>query len=277
MWTDPILGKYPWPFKPSTTFGLFYSNELWKCKIQIAGIIGLLLFIIQLVVVFCNNENRNRKWIKTILDHILHDKLNNDIEHTRITVFKIKYGYLIVISYIYHCFVANFITHYKHGVLISHLKIMPHPFKKYLVMYSRKSQPYESGTSTFFKVAKSPEEVCGIASHSLYIGKPYRVSTSSISNISLKSFKKIEDLPQGNRRLVKSYMTANKINDFNKLKCFHRLSNQIWANPIYDKYEVPWGVIVVDSSTDGGSIFEGIEDDLVSYARIIELSVIHLN
>lgn len=277
MWTDPSLEKIPlpFPFGNDDISKSFYSTKLWPNKIQIAIIVGILLLIVQLIIGLHPKISRNKLWIKKMLNHILNEKLNYDLEHTRITVFRIKKGYTFLLPYIYNCFVANLLTHYKKGLLKSHFRITPHPFKDYLVMYTRRSNPYENGTSTFFQVAKSDEEVSGIASHSLYIGKPYKIVTKNISNIQLHN-KSFEDLTIKQKQQVRAYMDDTKINDYSKLKCFHRLSNQIWANPIHDKNDKDWGVIVVDSDNVEKLIFDDIEEELISYSRIIELSIIHL-
>lgn len=277
MWTVPTL-SIPYPFDKNPFLLNIYKEALWPFKIQLAFVVGALLLFIQLFIGLYPKFDRNRRWIKSVIDHIISEKFHGDLEHTRITVFRVRKGYTIFFSYLWKCFVWNLVKHYKKNVIISHIKLIPNPFKDYLVMYTRRSHPHEKGTSTFFPVASSPQEVCGIASHSLYIGAPSKVDVDSISNIPIKEFKKLDDIKNDKiKKRIGDYMDSNKINSFDALKCIHRLSNHVWANPIYDKDENSWGVIVVDNESDTPLLFSSIEQDLVSYTRIITLSIIHLN
>ncbi len=277
MWTEPIP-PYPFPFNKSEALGVLYKKNLWDNKIQIGIIIGVLLFVIQLLLATYPKYRRNKKWVKSYLEHIIFEKFQGDLEHTRITVFNIKPGYSILHKYIWKCFFKNLITHIQKGLFLCQVKLIPNPFKDYLVIYTRRSNPHEVGTSTYFPIASSPEEVCGIASHSLYIGRQYESETNSIKDINIRDYKKIDDIPnRNNRKRVSDYMSANKIEDYNKLRSLHRLSNNVWANPIYGKNEKAWGVIVIDNESDGVSVFQNINKDLISYARILEMSLIHIN
>jgi hypothetical protein len=281
MWKEISINEasksfyYPYPFDQSDFLKYLYENDLLPNKFKIGIILGIILFISQVSSTFIPTHKKNKVRLRAILNHILFEKFEGDLEHTRITIFKIESGYKFIFIYIWKCFIINLIKHIKRRILFSHIKLMPNPFREYLVIHVRRSQPYENGTSSFFPVANSDKEVCGVASYSLFKGKSHSANSDSISDIDLKPFKSLDDITNGKTRgRVKRYMAANKIKNFNRLKCFHRLSNHFWANPIYDEQEHPWGVVVIDSDLDS-NLFTGLESDLISYTRVIEIGVNH--
>ncbi len=279
MWSNPEpLSQIPFPFQEGDKWASFYKDYLWPYKIQIGLVISVLLFFLQAFISYYPKQKRYEKWMRSMMTHVLNEKFKGDLEHTRITIFRVKWGYSFLLSYLWDSFVRNFSVNYHDNLMKCRLLLVPNPFKKYLVVFLRKSNPYENGKSTFFPIANSENEVCGIASHSLYIGKSYSVDVDNISDINLRKYSELQEMNNGTfKARVRKYMRENKIKDFNRLKCLHRLSNHVWANPIYDKNENPWGVVVVDNVSEEASLFATINDDLVSYSRIIQLSVIHLD
>ncbi len=272
--SDVKTFPYPWN---QTPFSIAFYNGLLKNKIKAGLAFGLLSIFVQTVIIYFPISIKRKKFIKGTLSHIIKQYLEGDVTNNRITIYVVKRGYRMYLSYIWKCFMVNVVKHYKRKLLRPHLRSFPRPFRKYLVFSGRSGKPHEDGTSTFFLIPESEDEISGIAAYVFYEDKPQFVELPDISHIDFDSMRKIEDLTEPEHKLaVEKYMEEGKVNSFDKLKMFHRHPQHLYATPIYDNKNDPFGVIVFDSM-EKKTDFKNNLDNLLGYCKITENIINYIN
>lgn len=276
MWEKPNQNytMNDWP----PLFNEIYKSYIWgwNHKLLIGGVCVIFIILINITTTYLSYRSANKKWVRAVMTHLIKQELEPNHENVRITIFKEKYGISFMWSYILNTLLLNRSIHKKKKLLHIHLYNIPNPIKKYLVIYTRVSNPHENGTSTYYHIPHSEEEICGIVSKAHYNKSNCKIETKSIKDITL-DHEKLNDYTSYYQTRLKKYMKDNYIDDFDKLRCIHRKSNQLWASPIInDKLGNIWGIIVIDKESD--SVFDqNTKNAFMSYTRILGLSLNHIN
>ena len=253
-----------------TDWGVFDQlyDWIWLNKNDI-GVLASLFVVTCLFL--ANNSNPCKKWLKEYLNDSIRTIFAGDYEKTRVTIFRTRRGYRFIHKYIWHAFVKCLFSHCRDGLFWVHVKAFPNPFKKYICMYVRCSNPHQEGSSTYFKIANKEKEISGIASYAEYSRKARKIETEYISSFySLKQ----EYTPTQAKKIVK-YRKANKLTD-EKMSCLHRLSNHLYAEPIFSSKNEIWGVLVIDIDSPEKDVFQGKEEAVVGVVKAISLSINHI-
>lgn len=244
---------------------------LWDNRIILGIIISIVIFAI--IVIMALIDKPSKRWLKVYLKHLMSELFNDDYSKTRITILKKVSGFRMMLVYIKHVLFHCAKQHIKEKTFILHLKRTPNLFSDYLMIYVRCSNPHPNGSSTYFPIAESSNDVCGLSSYCLYTKSKQIVNTEYISDFYTPlrdNYNKFE------RAKIKQYIKDNKINE-EMIKCIHRLSNHIIAEPIFDENENIWGALVVDIDSPEKDVFTtDCEDKLSTAIRIISFTLCHL-
>ena len=278
-WEKSIIGDvktfpYPWYLTPFTE--AFY-NGLLKNKIKVGIILGISSIVLQAIILYIPISIKRKRFIKATLTHIINQYLNGDITNNRITIYVAQRGYKMYGKYLWRCFVLNIRKHSQRKLLWVYIKNLPKPHRKYLIFSGRTGRPHENGTSTFFLIPESIEEVSGVAAYAFYERKPHFAELPDISSIDFSSVQKIDQLMDENHRdIIEEYMDKGKINSFEKLRMFHRYPQHLFATPIHDRNNEPFGVIVFDSYEKKLDFNKNL-DNLLGYCKITESIINYIN
>lgn len=248
-----------------------YIKWLWDNRIIFGIIISIVIFAI--IVIMALIDKPSKRWLKVYLKHLMSELFHDDYSTTRITIFKKVSGYRMMWEYCKHALFRCAKQHVKEKTFKLHLKRIPNPFFNYLMIYVRCSNPYPNGSSTYFPIAESSTEVCGLSSYCIYTKSKHIVNTEYISEFYSPSR---HDYNKFEHSKIKQYIKDNKINE-DMIKCIHRLSNHIIAEPIFDENENIWGALVVDVDSPEKDVFTtDCEDKLSTAIRIISFTLSHL-
>ena len=268
--------KYPYPWNQTVILNDIYETLL-NNKIKIGVIFGITLLIFQSIILYFPLSLKRKDFIKSTLSHIIKQYMKGKISNNRITIYVNKKGYEFFFKYMWNCFIKNRKKHKKKNLLGIYRKELPNLFKRYLVFFGRTGKPFESGTTTFFTVPESPEEISGLVSYVFYHETPKFVELPDISEIDIDNLTHIDQINnEFDRDLVKNYMVLGEVTSFDKLKMFHRLPQHLYATPIYNKKNKPYGVIVFDS-LEKSDDFKNNIDNLLGYCRITESIINYIN
>ena len=248
-----------------------YIKWLWDNRIICGIIISIIIFII--IVIMALIDKPSKRWLRAYLKHLMSELFNDDYTKTRITILKKVSGFRMMLVYLKYILFLCVKQHIKENTFKLHLNRIPNPFSDYLMIYVRCSNPHPNGSSTHFPIAESSKEVCGLSSYCIYTKSRQVVNTEHISNF----YSPIrDDYNKFERAKVKQYIKDNKINE-DMIKCIHRLSNHIIAEPIFDENENVWGSLVVDVDSPEKDVFtKDCEDKLSTAIRIISFTLSHL-
>lgn len=248
-------------------------NWLWNNKVHI----GIFLFIFAAILIVINNlylySKPHKRWLRIYMDHVMKVVFQGEYSTTRITIFKIKYGYQFILSYCVRAFVKCLHSHWKEDLLWEHAKNIPNPFKEYICMYTRCSNPHQKGSSTYFPIAKEVSEISGIVSKCIYNKRIETIETEMISDF-FNSKKILKNYTKKEKERIANYAKANNLN-FQKMRCIHRLSNHLYAEPIYDNKENIWGVFVVDIESPSSNVISNNHKGISNAVQVISLSLNH--
>lgn len=248
-------------------------NLLWSNKVYI----GVFLFLFSALMIIINNfylySKPHKRWLCIYMDHVMKVLFQGEYGTTRITIFKIRYGYKFILLYCGRAFIKCFWSHWKDGLLWEHVKNIPNPFKKYICMYARCSNPHQGGSSTYFPIAKEATEISGIVSKCIYNKRIETIETDMISDFFTPK-KMLKDYNKKERGRIANYEKANYLN-FQKMRCIHRLSNHLYAEPIYDNKENLWGVFVVDIESPSSNVISNNHKGISNAVQVISLSLNH--
>lgn len=248
------------------------TTFVWENKVSI----GFVVSVITILSIILNNillyNKQQKKWLRAYMNHVMKEIFIGQYETTRITIFKIQYGYQFILSYCWRAFIKCLFSHLYDKLLYEHFKTIPNPFKQYIYMYSRCSNPHQDGSSTYFPIAKDTNEISGIASHCVYSKQVKIIETESISDF-FKPCKTFNKYSKTEQKKINKYEKEN-ILKFEKLRCIHRLSNHLYAEPIYDNKDEIWGVFIVDIDSQQKEVFAN-KENISNAVRIITLSLNH--
>ena len=249
-----------------------YIEYMWNERIFCGLIITIIIILIMIVGTL--TDKPSKQWLRVYLKHLMAEAFNNDYSTTRITIFKKVSGWRMMRVYLKYIFFTCLIQHLKEKTFILHLKRIPNPFSKYLMIYVRCSNPHPDGSSTYFPIAKSNHDVCGLSSYCIYSKSKQTINTEYISafyNPLKNDYNKFEQAK------INRYIKDNKMTE-DVIKCIHRLSNHIIAEPIFDENEDIWGALVVDIDSPNENVFnKDCEAKLSTAIRVISFTLSHLN
>lgn len=249
-----------------------YICLLWNERILCGLVITIIIIAIMVIVTL--TDKPSKQWLRVYLKHLMAEAFNNDYTKTRITVFKMVSGWRMLRVYWKYIFFTCLIQHIRENTFMLHLKRTPNPFSKYLMIYVRCSNPHPEGSSTYFPIAESPQEICGLSSYCIYTKSKQIIETEYISEF--YSPLKI-DYNKSEQAKIKKYIKDNKMSE-TIIKCIHRLSNHILAEPIFDENENVWGAIVVDVDSPEKNVFNPeCQDKLSTAIRVISFTLNHFN
>ena len=278
-WDKSVLGNralYPYPWDINSTLNEKYELLLHN-KIKFGLCWGFVFLILQCFVIYFPLSLKRKKFIKNTLTHIINQYLKGNVSNNRITIYVCKRGFEIYLRYFWLFFIKNFLKHYRHNLILKYVFQFPKPFRKYLVFSGRTGRPFEDGTSTFFLVPDSEEEISGIAPFVFYERKPKFVELPDINKINIHKLKSIDEIKnEEDRDLVLDYMRNGKVNSFEKLKMFHRFPQHLFATPINNEKNEPFGVIVFDSLEKTVDFRDNL-DNLLGYCKITENIINYIN
>ena len=248
-----------------------YIEWLWDSRIICGIVFSIFSFI--LITIISLTDKPSKQWLKVYLRYLMSELFNDDISKTRITILKKVSGVRMMLVYFKYILFTCLKQHLKEKTFWLHLKRIPNPFSSYLMIYVRCSNPHPNGSSTYFPIAESSKEVCGLSSYCIYTKCKQVVNTNYISNF----YSPLKDnYNQLESSKIKRYIKDNKINDF-MIKCINRLSNHIIAEPIFDENENIWGALVVDIDSPEEEVFTtDCENKLSMAIRIISFTLSHL-
>ena len=217
-------------------------------------------------------DKPSKRWLKVYLKHLMSELFNDDYTKTRITILKKVSGTRMIFVYLKYIFLCS-IQHIKEKTFILHLKRIPSPFSEYLMIYVRCSNPHPNGSSTYFPIAETTKEVCGLSSYCIYTKRKQVVNTAYISDFYTPSR---DDYNKTETRKITQYIKDNRINN-DAIRCIHRLSNHIIAEPIFDENENVWGALVIDIDSPEEKVFTtDCENKLSTAIRVISFTLSHL-
>ena len=271
--SEAVEFTYVFPFNRNEDLKLeypnYYSNRI------LYGIIILGVFLLSSIILELIPNYYNKKWFyRSLLNHFLNEKFKGDYKHNRITIFKITNGLVSFFIYV-SCIIQHIGVYVKRRKLRYYLYRLPNPFRSYLMVYARRSNPFEENSPTHFLVAKEDSEVEGIVALSLYSTSNLHVTLPNLDDIDMDSISDLNKYEGNDKDTILQYMNDSKIQSFEQLRTFNRLSKNLWATPIFDEDEAPWGAMVFDNHQDV-SPYVNIENDLVTYTRIIQSVIIHV-
>lgn len=248
-------------------------NLLWDNKVYV----GIFLFVFAATLIVINNlylySKPHKRWLRIYMDHVMKVVFQGEYSTTRITIFKIRYGYQFILSYCGRAFVKCLHSHWKEDLLWAHVKNIPNPFKEYICMYTRCSNPHQSGSSTYFPIAKEKSEISGIVSKCIYNKRIETIETEMISDFFAPK-KVLKNYNKKEKSRIENYARANHL-DFQKMRCIHRLSNHLYAEPIYNNKEAIWGVFVVDIESSNNNVISNNHKGISNAVQVISLSLNH--
>ena len=256
------LKDYPFPFNMELLSA--YYPVCCARKGQIAFWSFVLLAALH-VAFYLWAENKNKKWLQRLLQHIIEQNLGGGEYETRITIFGRKKGWKFVLPYIWYAI--------RHSHMGKRLKCCPNPFKDYLVIYNRFSYPEQRKSYTYFRAIHDEEvEPQGIVEKCFKKGESTAVSTVYINEIRFR--KNLWLLTSEEQQKVKQYMKDTGMADYDKLCTLKRKANYIYAVPIRYKQEM-WGVIAFDNNKETGvlDIKEKLKDLIGDYQKIIQFTI----
>ena len=256
------LKDYPFPFN-TELLSAYYPTCCAK-KGQIAFWSFAFLIVLH-IAFYLWAENKNKKWLQRLLQHIIEQNLGGGEYETRITIFGRKKGWRFVLSYIWYAI--------RHSHAGKRLKCCPNPFKDYLVIYNRFSYPEQRKSYTYFRAIHDEEvEPQSIVEKCFKKGMPMSVSTVYITDIRFR--KRLNRFPSTERQKVEQYMKDTGMADYDKLCTLKRKANYIYAVPIRYNQQM-WGVIAFDNNkeTDVLDIEEKLKDLISDYQKIIQFTI----
>lgn len=204
-----------------------------------------------------------RKLKRNILQQISTDLFDKDLDKHRITLFR-ETNWLCAIArnywfLIYHLFL------YREK---ARLYLRWPRFGSYLIVDARRGLHCEK-SSTMFRVEVTKEGKCnGVAGYIRF----QRVSVSknnlpNINDIDFSQFPSIEDIrPVYRQEDVRRYMRDGYIRDYATIKKMHRMARHFYGTIIEKENGTPWGVLLVDSTSDESPFTDDVKKQFDSFA-----------
>ena len=252
----------------------FLLPFLRKYKYWIALISFLLVVGYHLYDIAVDREKIQKKWIKKFLRHIVCLDLGGENYHTRVSIFRPKYGYQIIWKRIWYFMILRFIENFKEHTWKQSFKQIPiHLFTKYLIVYQRYSYPIEKKSYTYFRVYKDN----GVAVKCYTEGIDVEVNTNYISDIELTN--SFAELPSNAKKRVKKYMEESYIDksNYDSLLTMVKRANNIYATPIITEQQDVWGVLIIDNDEPNPVSFKKRIDPVIErYIKIFVFTISHL-
>lgn len=226
VWDDIYQGIYPY--------------KMWVV------LVAIILQSVLIVKPSFSKYKKERRLLETVMNDIIVEEFGDSLTHVRGTIYRKRFGLLFIPTYFWKTFVANFSPHFRKGLLFHYIRNFPNPFRYYLVFFSRRGHPHEGTSSTNFLVPKSSHEINGYVSYVWLENRTCSVDLPIITAEDILKANDIKDIKRNKRKVVEDYMEKGKIKNFSLLKSIHRFSSWLWATPLYDKSQKPWGVLIFD-------------------------------
>jgi hypothetical protein len=218
-----------------------------------------------------------RKWLRKFFAHIIATELGGDNYYTKISLMRPKYGYQIILPYLFYCILLNWYDNTANRKWLLRLKNIPiHLRTQYLTVYARYSYPQIKKSHTHFRITEIENHYNGIAEKAYRDGQVEKAKSLKISDVVMNS--ELNMIPGPDRGRIQRYMRDFHFSDYyyNTLQNINQPPNHIIAVPILRDVEV-WGVMTVDINTDN---YEGFNDELAdtisNYAKIISQTIIFI-
>lgn len=260
--TDP--NKYPSPFNHKTLQTIYtdISESLGDIALVFIGVIILLQIMFSFIA-----SNDYKDWISKFFRHVIDQDLGGQNYETRITLYIERKGWHFFVAAVLYAF-QQLISEGKFG----YFKVIPNPFKNYLIPYSRFSYPEkETAHTTFRALTKDNDSTEGAVEKCYKTGKDIQFITPYINNI---------NLPRTQGKLLKD--DFNKVVEYikttgicyEKLRLLQRKANVIYAIPLRKSAHI-WGVLVFDNNSESNPIDlkDKLKNVIDNYQKIIQLTI----
>lgn len=260
--TEP--SQYPSPFNHKALQSVYPEIRNSLGDVALWFIVG----IIFLQIVFALLKTNDYKdWIAKMFRHIIDQDLGGQTYETRITLYIEKEGWRIMLRSLWYA-VKQLVTEGKSW----YFSTIPHPFKKYLVPYSRFSYPEKEKAYTYFRaLTKDSDQTEGAVEKCYKTGKDVQFKTPFISNI--KFTNKLMELSCEDKKKVLDYINITGIG-YRRLRMLQRKANVIYAIPLRKDAHI-WGVLVFDNNTEDTPIDlkDKMKNVIDNYQKIIQLTI----
>lgn len=261
LWGLQMLEKLP-----EGWFKTFLNTNTF----QIASFAGGIVIVFHLLDLYYGKETVRRTWLERLFAHIINEHLGGNNYTTKISMLRPKYGYQILLPYIYYCFVLCFFDNFVKGMWKTKLKNIPiHLRTKYLVVYARYSYPKQKKSHAHFRITDIENHYNGIAEKCFRDGISLISKSVKVSDIAINQdfFLLLPD----ERNKIEKYMKDFYISNYYycTLQNINSAPNNIIAVPIVDDIEI-WGVMTIDINGSPTMPFDETLKELAeNYAQII--------
>ena len=227
-----------------------YKEQLKEVKFDIA-MYALLFAVIVSIFISVIEKNKKKKtidqWLHDFLEHIMELHLEGGNAHTRITIFKCKKGYQLILHYlVWYPLKAMCLT--QHKVLNrKFLKNIPYKlFSSYLTICSRYGHSSDVVSYTHFLLTNRNDVPNGLADYCWREQIVLGVSTNHITHSDLTEEYKDTD------KIVKEYMKETKMDEhyYSTLVSLNTIANNLLAIPLFEQNQKIWGVMMVDNDSE---------------------------
>lgn len=255
---------------PSGRLTVFINDHIFG----IASVVGVAVIGLHIYDMFYSKHAIRRKWLRQFFAHIIATELGGDNYYTKISLMRPKYGYQIILPYLYYCIILTCFdstVNRKWGVRLRNIPI--HLRTQYLTIYARYSYPKIKKSYTHIRITDIENHYNGIAEKAFRDGQVEIAKSLKISDIVMNS--ELNMIPGPDRGKIQRYMRDFYFSDYyyNTLQNINQPPNHIIAIPILRDVEV-WGVMTVDINTEN---YEGFNDELAetisNYAKIISQTI----
>lgn len=266
LWSLQMIDEFPqkWPLTS------FLKDNIF-CIASISG--GAVVFFHILDMIYGRKAVR-KKWLRQFFAHIIATELGGDNYYTKVSLLCPRYGYQIILPYLFYCL---FLTCYDNTVnrrWILRLKNIPiHLRTQYLTVYARYSYPQVKKSYTHIRVTGVENHYNGIAEKAFRDGRIEFAKSCKITDILINS--EVDMMPTPDRGKIQKYMRDFHFSDFyyNTLQNINQPPNHIIAVPVLHDVYI-WGVMTVDINTDNYERFnENLANSMDKYAKIISQTI----
>lgn len=255
-----------------------YDIFLREHKILVASVatfIVIVAIVIDNIIDYFARRNKIKNWSKSFLKHIIEEHLDGGDYQTRITIFRPRKGYEIILPYLLIFPVkAIFKKQYRVWNKSYWINIPIRLFDDYLSVYARYGHSDNYYSYTHFLLTNRDESYNGVADKCYKERWEQEVCTIRIwkENIPYKYV-------NANSK-VRKYMTDSYIAEeyYSSLRLMNTKSNNLYAVPIFTEDQHIWGVMMIDNDSPEEIHYkEKLDPYIAMYVKIFSYTLKILN
>lgn len=255
-----------------------YDIFLREHKIVVATIASIFVAVtifIDDIVDYFTRRNKIKNWSKSFLKHIIDEHLGGGDYQTRITIFRPRKGYKIILPYLLIFPVkAIFKKQYRVWNKSYWINLPIRLFDNYLSIYARNGHSDDYYSYTHFLLTNRDESYNGVADKCYRERLEQEVCTEGIWK---------ENLPYEytkTNRKVRKYMADSYISEeyYASLRLMNTKPNNLYAVPIFTEDQHIWGVMMIDNdSSEKIHYKEKLDPYIAMYIKIFSYTLKILN